>query len=111
MTGVGTSGIAVRLRAWSPRRAAEMTVAWIDRHKFGMLASSVGAAVLLASAALFVAFGEHHEEQLNSFVADLGGYVAVAGLVLGLPALCYAMVTDSAVGRIEDQLGIGKEKI
>ena len=95
----------------SPHRRAEMTVAWIDRHKFGMLASSVGVAILLASIALFVALVEHEREQLNSLVVDLGGYLAIAGVVLGLPALCYAMVTDSAVGRIEDQLGMGKEKI
>ena len=95
----------------SPQRGAEIAVAWIERNKFTMLASSVGVALLLASIAIFLACVEHRGEQLNSLVVDLGGYVAIAALVLGLPALCYAMVTDSAVGRIEDQLGMGKEKI
>lgn len=113
LIGVAITGIAQWLSKAlvSPQRGAEIAVAWIERHKFTMLASSVGVALVLASIAIFLACVEHLGEQLNSLVVDLGGYVAIAALVLGLPALCYAMVTDSAVGRIEDQLGMGKEKI
>jgi hypothetical protein len=76
-----------------------------------MLAISVLAAIVLALAAGFFAVIEHEGGQLTKSVADIGGYVAIAGLVLGLPALVYAMVTDSAVKRIEDKLGASKGKI
>lgn len=76
-----------------------------------MLALSVVAAIGLALTAGFFAAIEDEGEQLTASVADIGGYVAIAGLVLGLPALVYAMVTDSAVERIEDKLGASKERV
>jgi hypothetical protein len=39
--------------------------------------------------------GKGHD--LNAFLLDAGGYVATAALVLGLPALAYAMVTDRSI--------------
>lgn len=94
-----------------PHRVAEGLVGLIGRHKYNMLAISIGLAFVLAVAALFVVAVKHEEDWLTSLATGVGGYVAIAGLVLGLPALGYAMVTDSTVSRIEDRLGIDEEKI
>lgn len=91
-----------------PRSAAEALVLWIARHKYDMLAGSIAAATALVLAALFIIVVEQDLERLNSFVGEVEGYVAIAALVLGLPALGYAMVTDSAIARIEDELGTSK---
>lgn len=108
MLGVG--GYGSKLRRYSHHRAVAL-VAWIDSHKYDMLALSAVAAVVLALTAGFFAVFEHEGGQLTASIADIGGYVAIAGLMLGLPALVFAMVTDSAVERIEDKLGASKEKV
>lgn len=77
----------------------------VARHKFGMLALAIAAAILLFAVSMVFVFGEHEGHQLTERAADIGGYVAIIGLVLGLPALGYAMVTDRAVEKIQDSLG------
>jgi hypothetical protein len=86
-----------------PAQGADALVDAIAQHKARILAGSIGFASLLAVAAL-VAVGNHSGGQLTALVADAGGYVAIAGLVLGLPALSYAMVTDRAVEKLKDSL-------
>jgi hypothetical protein len=85
-------------------KAAVTPAAWADafvdrvaRHKASMLAGSVVVTGAIAVVALFLAFGEDDGTQLTTLAAEIGGYVAIVGLVLGLPALGYAMVTDRAV--------------
>jgi hypothetical protein len=95
----------------TPGRFADAVVEWIARHKAGMLASSIAAALALGAIALFIAFGEDDGKQLTSLVTKVGGYVAIGGLVLGLPALGYAMVTDRAVEKLADALGVTKEEL
>jgi len=90
---------------------AEARVDWIARHKAGMLVFSALAALLLAVAALFIAFGEGEGGHLTSLVEKIGGYVAISGLVLGLPALGYAMVTDRAVEQLPDKIGASKADV
>jgi hypothetical protein len=92
------------------KRVAEWLVARIAKYKYDMLAGSIGLAAFLVLVALFfVSVGGHDGKELTTITTNLAGYLAVAGLVLGLPALGYAMVTDSAVARIEIKLGITKE--
>jgi hypothetical protein len=92
-------------------RWAEARVDWIADHKAGMLVFSLLAAVGLSAAALFIAFGEGEGEWLTSLAEEVGGYVAIGGLVLGLPALGYAMVTDRAVEQLPDRIGTPKADI
>ncbi|HEX7244078.1 MAG TPA: hypothetical protein VF245_00760 [Solirubrobacterales bacterium] len=94
-----------------PARWVDGLVDLIARHKAGMLAFAVAVAIVLSLTALFIAFGEHEGHELTHFVADIGGYVAIVGLVLGFPALCYAMVTDRAVENLRDELGISKPRL
>jgi hypothetical protein len=70
-----------------------------------MLGFSISAAALLALIAIFIAFVEGDGEHLTTLATEIGGYVAIVGLVLGLPALGYAMVTDRAVEKLRDALG------
>jgi len=93
----------------APRRAAESFVVLIAKGKYDLLAFAAMAAVALALTAL-VLFVGGKGERVASSVAEVEGYVAIVGLVLGLPALAYAMVTDSAVGRIESQLSRARRK-
>jgi hypothetical protein len=88
-----------------PSRGAEALVDVIARHKAGMLACAIVVAFLLFVISMVVVFGEHEGHELTKRAEDIGGYVAIAGLVLGAPALGYAMVTDRAVEKIEDALG------
>jgi hypothetical protein len=76
-----------------------------------MLAFSIAAAAALVSIALYVAVGEGHGKQLTDTVIKIGGYVAIVGLVLGLPALGYAMVTDRAVEKLSDKIGVTGEEL
>lgn len=95
----------------APAKWADALVDSIAIHKSNMLAFSITAAVVLGASALFFVFGEHEGGQLTSLAADVGGYVAVVGLVLGLPALGYAMVTDRAVEKLRSELGATKEDL
>ena len=70
-----------------------------------MLGFSISTAALLALIAIFIAFVEGDGGHLTKLVTEIGGYVAIVGLVLGLPALGYAMVTDRAVEKLRDALG------
>lgn len=83
----------------------------IAQHKATMLALAFTVALVLALTALLIALEEHEGGQLTHLVADIGGYVAIVGLVLGLPALCYAMVTDRAVEKLRDELGISEDEL
>jgi len=94
-----------------PARWADALVDWIARHKATILAVSVAFGAILAASGLFVAFGEGDGTQLTEVVVKVGGYLAIVGLVLGLPALAYAMVTDRAVERLSDALGLPKEEL
>lgn len=92
-------------------RWAEARVDWIADHKAGMLVFSLLTAACLAAVAMFIAFGEGEGKELTSVAEEVGGYVAIGGLVLGLPALGYAMVTDRAVERLPDLIGAPKTDI
>lgn len=103
-SGAGT----VNLRAL-PRRGGEALVARIAIRKYDLLAyAALTAGVLAVTALAFLIDGKGHD--LTSIAGDVEGFVAIAGLVLGLPALAYAMVTDSTVERIEGQLGRDRSK-
>jgi hypothetical protein len=92
-------------------RWAEALVDSVAQHKATMLASAFAVAITLALTALLIAVEEHEGGQLTHLAADIGGYVAIVGLVLGFPALCYAMVTDRAVEKLRDELGISKDEL
>jgi hypothetical protein len=94
-----------------PARWAEALVDSIAHHKAAMLAFAFAVAIALALAALLIALEEHEGAQLTHLVADIGGYVAIVGLVLGFPALCYAMVTDRAVEKLRGELGISEDEL
>jgi hypothetical protein len=90
----------IKLARW-----AESLVDLIDRHKAIMLGGSITLAVLLVIAAIMeISLGEG--SSLTKSLADLGGYVAIVGLVLGFPALGYAMVTDRSVEQLSETLSI-----
>jgi hypothetical protein len=70
-------------------------------------------AIMLAAApfiALFIAL-EGHGHGLTDVVFKLGGYEAIAGLVLGIPALGYAMVTDRFVEELTFGLGLTRGEL
>jgi hypothetical protein len=91
-----------------PARLADGIVNQIAHHKAVMLELSLALAVALALiAAVDLSLGGG--PSLTHSVIDVGGYVAIVGLVLGLPALGYAMVTDSGVERLRDALGVTDE--
>jgi hypothetical protein len=92
-----------------PRQVGESLVNRIARWKFDLLAYAAVAGSVLALLALGF-WIEGRGKDVSSVVGEVEGYVAIAGLVLGLPALAYAMVTDSAVGRIEGQMGRDRRK-
>lgn len=94
-----------------PRRYGEALVGCIERHKYNMLALSVVLAIGLGAWTCFVFLIEHRGGHLSKSVEEYGGYVAIAGLVFGLPALGYAMVTDTAVQRIENLIGADKKVV
>jgi hypothetical protein len=96
------------LRAF-PRRGGEALVASIARWKYHLLTYAALVAGALALTALFL-FIAGEAERVRSAVGEVEGFVAIAGLVLGLPALAYAMVTDNTVGRIEDQMTRDRRK-
>jgi len=113
LIGLGIAWITLSLSKGRkyPHAVAEGLVDWIGRQKYNMLAGAIALAAVLIVAVFIVVVLKGEEAWLTSLVTDLGGYIAIAGLVLGLPALGYAMVTDSAVGRIEDRLGMAEDKI
>jgi hypothetical protein len=106
----GVRQLVQRPRRISHRFALAM-VERIDRYKYDMLALSAATAIGLSLTALFLILFESDGAELTKSLADIGGYVAIAGLVLGLPALVYAMTTDSKVERIQDQIGASKESV
>jgi hypothetical protein len=112
---VGTATTAPERGPWRhklrgiPRRAGEALVEWIGRWKYHLLAFAAVVAGALAVTAI-VLFAKGEGELASHYVHEVEGYLAVTGVVLGLPALAYAMVTDSAVGRIETQLGRARRK-
>jgi hypothetical protein len=89
---------------------ADTLVDGIARHKARMLAGAIMLAAALAFIALFIAL-EGHGHGLTDVVVKLGGYVAIAGLVLGIPALGYAMVTDRAVEELTFGLGLTRGEL
>jgi len=89
-----------------PARAAEWLVDRVADHKATMLALSLLATAALALAVVIVVAFEHEGTQLTGLATELGGYVAIAGIVLGLPALGYAMVTDRAIEKLRTEVGV-----
>jgi hypothetical protein len=88
-------------------RAANALVDVIARHKATMLGCSLAVLVLLSVTALIdTALG--HGAGLTASVIKAGGYVAIVGLVFGLPALGYAMVTDRSAQRIWEAIGVSE---
>jgi hypothetical protein len=68
-------------------------------RKAEMLAGAIALSVLLAAAALAdIAVG--NGEQLTKSVVDAGGYLACLAILLGLPALGYAMVADRSIAAL-----------
>jgi hypothetical protein len=94
-----------RLRRLISAGWADSFVGGIDRHKAAMLAGAIFAVALLGVIAIFFALVESDVGGLTTAATEIGGYVAIVGVVLGLPALGYAMVTDRAVERLKDALG------
>lgn len=92
-----------------PAQWADDLVGLIARHKAIMLACSLGVLGLLAVGAS-VDFSLGKSSSLTDSVVQIGGYVAIVGLVLGLPALGYAMVTDRSAQQIWEALGVSKEE-
>lgn len=82
-------------RGWAARRVDDL-IDWIAERKGGMLAFSIVATATLGLGA-GVAIGAGAGGPLTSGVTATGGYIAILALVLGFPALCYAMVTDRSV--------------
>lgn len=105
------SGWVARERRRVSQVFAESLIAQIDRLKYDMLAFFALLALALAATAGFFALIEHDGPELTQSVADIGGYVAIAGLVLGVPALIYAVVTDSNVGHLTNEIGASKKSI
>jgi hypothetical protein len=103
-----TEVYANQKRHVEPARLADGIVNQIAHHKAVMLVLSLALAVVLALvAAVDLSLGDG--PSLTHSVVDIGGYVAIVGLVLGLPALGYAMVTDSGVERLRDAIGVTDE--
>jgi hypothetical protein len=105
-------------KGWSlSARWADSLVGWIARRKLELLACSIGLAAALGVVACVLWLAGDGPE-LNRFLLDAGGYVATAALVLGLPALAYAMVTDrtvdaltaSARGRLREEVRVLLDK-
>ncbi len=91
-------------------RWAESLVDLIDRHKAMMLGGSIALAiVLLLGAITDICLGEGGS--LTKNLVDAGGYVAIVGLVLGFPALGYAMVTDRGVERLWEAMSITEDAL
>lgn len=81
--------------SWRARQATKVVNA-IASRKTTLLANAICVAiVLLISVGVLRAVGDG--EWLTGRVAEIGGYVAIIAVVLGLPALGYAMVTDHSV--------------
>lgn len=90
-----------RLSGWP-----EALVRKWGEHKTGVLGVALVLTVALAVISLLMVFGEHEGERLTRLAADIGGYVAIVGLLIGVPALGYAMVTDHTVAQIRLDLGL-----
>ncbi len=81
---------------WRPVHAVDRLIGVIAVHKVEMLTGAIVVAGVLVAATVgtfLIGDGEWMTHQ----VLDLGGYVAILATVLGIPALCYAMVTDRAI--------------
>jgi hypothetical protein len=92
------AGMIEATQRWPARKATKL-VSFIAKHKASMLAASIGLAIaLLVCVVFFLVAGEG--EWLTTRVTELGGYVAILAVVLGAPALGYAMVTDHTVDAI-----------
>jgi hypothetical protein len=73
-----------------------------------MLGCALGILALLAAgASIDISLG--NGASLTDGVVQIGGYVAIIGLVLGLPALGYAMVTDRSAQQIWEAIGVSEE--
>jgi hypothetical protein len=92
----------------SPADRADAFVDLIACHKASILVVSAGLASLFALAVL-IAIGENDGDGLTTLVTGAGGYVAIVGLVLGLPALSYAMVTDRSVEQLREEINLSIE--
>ncbi len=89
------------LSGWS-----EVLVKKLADHKTTVLGFALLATAVFAVISLLMVFGEHEGGQLTHLAADIGGFVAIVGLLIGFPALGYAMVTDRTVAQISILLGL-----
>jgi hypothetical protein len=87
-----------------PHKAGERLVGVISRFKYSILTLSVVFMISIVAVTVIMAFFENDGPEVQRIAVDAGGYVAIVGLVLGLPALCYAMVTDDEVKRIREEM-------
>jgi len=86
------------------RKGGEKLVGGISQVKYSILTLSVALMIGIAATVLFMEFFENDGHLIHEIADEVGGYVAIIGLVLGLPALCYAMVTDDEVKRIGEDI-------
>jgi hypothetical protein len=80
-------------------RWADHAVELIAARKAEMLAGAVVLSLVLGVAAL-VDVGLGNGSQLTKSVVDAGGYLACVAVVVGLPALAYAMVADRSISAL-----------
>ncbi len=86
------------------RKCGEKLVTEISRVKYSILTLSVTLMASVVAAVVVMAVFENDGHLVHDLADEIGGYVAIVGLVLGLPALCYAMVTDDEVKRIGEEI-------
>jgi hypothetical protein len=96
------AGMTEATQSWPARKATKL-VDFIARHKASMLATSIGLTIILLIGVVFVLVAGEGD-WLTTRVTELGGYVAILAVVLGAPALGYAMVTDHTVDAISAAL-------
>ena len=83
---------------------------WGD-YKTVVLGVALVITAFLTVASLLMVFGEHEGGHLTHLAADVGGFVAIVGLLIGVPALGYAMVTDHTVDEILSRLGMSEKQV
>jgi hypothetical protein len=88
-------------------RSGELLIGAISRVKYSILTLSIALMAGILVVVLVMSVFKNEGHQVHRFAEEVGAYVAIVGVVLGLPALCYAMVTDDAVKRIGEELGRG----
>lgn len=94
-------GISRKVSGWPEA----LVKAWAE-HKTAVLGVALVLTAIFAVISLLMVFGEHEGGHLTHLAADIGGFVAIVGLLIGVPALGYAMVTDHTVAQLRHDLGL-----